>query len=92
MRPAQQPKQVANDRDVDQQRRRFQRGGAVCRLGVVRLNLTRGFSFGRPVLHLSTEANDPLAATLEGATIRRAAPRKNLRRDATQARTVRRIV
>jgi len=35
----------------------------------VTLALTPGFSFGRPVLYLSTEANDPLAATLEGATL-----------------------
>lgn len=34
----------------------------------VTLSLTPGFSFGRPVLYLSTEANDPQAATLEGAT------------------------
>jgi hypothetical protein len=34
----------------------------------VTLELTPGFSFGRPVLYLSTDANDPLAATLEGAT------------------------
>jgi hypothetical protein len=34
----------------------------------VTLDLTAGFSFGRPVLYLSTDANDPLAATLEGAT------------------------
>ena len=42
---------------------------SICpRDGVVTLALTQGFSFGRPVLYLSTEANDPLAATLEGAT------------------------
>lgn len=33
----------------------------------VTLALTAGFSFARPVLYLSTEANNPLAATLEGA-------------------------
>lgn len=37
--------------------------------GTVTLALTTGFSFARPVLYLSTEANDPLAATLEGATL-----------------------
>jgi hypothetical protein len=35
----------------------------------VTLALTTGFSFGRPVLYLSTEASVPLAATLEGATL-----------------------
>lgn len=34
----------------------------------VTLALTTGFSFARPVLYLSTEANDPLPATLEGST------------------------
>ena len=33
------------------------------------LALTSGFSFARPVLYLSTEASDPVAATLEGATL-----------------------
>ncbi|MEO7244350.1 MAG: hypothetical protein ABIX12_04295 [Rubrivivax sp.] len=37
--------------------------------GTVTMALTPGFSFGRPVLYLSTEANDPLAAALEGATV-----------------------
>ena len=36
--------------------------------GTVVLKLTPGFSFARPVLYLSTDANDPLPATLEGAT------------------------
>lgn len=36
--------------------------------GTVTLMLTPGFSFARPVLYISTEANHPLAATLEGAT------------------------
>jgi hypothetical protein len=35
--------------------------------GTVTLALTSGFSFARPVLYLSTEANNLLAATLEGA-------------------------
>ena len=34
----------------------------------VTLKLTQGFSFERPVLYLSTDANDPVAAALEGAT------------------------
>jgi hypothetical protein len=34
----------------------------------VTLALTPGFSFARPVLYLSTEASNPLAAALEGAT------------------------
>ena len=34
----------------------------------VTLDLTIGFSFARPVLYLSTEANDPAVAALEGAT------------------------
>lgn len=42
---------------------------AICpRDGVVTLALTTGFSFGRPVLYLSTEASDALPAALEGAT------------------------
>jgi hypothetical protein len=36
--------------------------------GTVTLNLTQGFSFARPILYLSTEASDPLAAALENAT------------------------
>ncbi len=36
--------------------------------GVVVLSLTPGFSFSRPVLYISTDANDPLPATLEHAT------------------------
>ena len=34
----------------------------------VTIKLTPGFSFARPVLYISTESNNPLAATLEGAT------------------------
>lgn len=34
----------------------------------VTLALTPGFSFGRPVLYLSLDANDPLASSLEAAT------------------------
>jgi hypothetical protein len=36
--------------------------------GTVTLSLTPGFSFARPVLYLSTDANHPAPATLEGAT------------------------
>ena len=36
--------------------------------GTVTLELTTGFSFAKPVLYLSTEADDPLPASLEGAT------------------------
>ncbi|MEO7853996.1 MAG: hypothetical protein ABIR94_17345, partial [Rubrivivax sp.] len=36
--------------------------------GTVTLSLSAGFSFGRPVLYLSTEANEALPATLERAT------------------------
>lgn len=43
---------------------------SVCpRDGVVTLRLTAGFSFGRPVLYLSLDANNALAAALEGATL-----------------------
>ena len=35
----------------------------------VTLTLTPGLSFARPNLYLSTEASDPLAATLEGGTL-----------------------
>ena len=34
----------------------------------VTLALTNGFSFGRPVVYLSTESSDPVTAALEGAT------------------------
>jgi hypothetical protein len=36
--------------------------------GTVTLALTAGFSFAKPVLYLSTEADDPLPAAMEGAT------------------------
>ena len=36
--------------------------------GTVTIALTPGFSFGRPVLYISTEASDALPAALEGAT------------------------
>ncbi len=36
--------------------------------GLVTMALTSGFSFGRPVFYISTEANNPLPATAEGAT------------------------
>lgn len=35
----------------------------------VTMALTTGFSFGRPILYLSTEANDPMVAALEGGTM-----------------------
>ncbi|HVI08880.1 MAG TPA: hypothetical protein VND65_11375 [Candidatus Binatia bacterium] len=35
----------------------------------VTLQLTQGFSFARPVLYLSMDANDPVVATLEGVTM-----------------------
>jgi hypothetical protein len=42
---------------------------AICpRDGTVTLALTLGFTFSKPILYLSTEANNPLVATLEGAT------------------------
>jgi len=36
--------------------------------GTVTLNLTLGYTFGKPIFYLSTEANDPAVAALEGAT------------------------
>jgi hypothetical protein len=36
--------------------------------GTVTLNLVNGFSFGRPVWYLTTEASDSTAAAIEGAT------------------------
>ena len=36
--------------------------------GTATLELTAGFSFARPLLYLSTDANHPAPATLEGAT------------------------
>lgn len=42
---------------------------AICpRDGTVTMKLTIGLSFDKPVLYLSTEANDPLVSTLETAT------------------------
>lgn len=42
---------------------------AICpRDQTVTLRLTTGFSFARPVLYLSMEANNPLPAAIEGAT------------------------
>jgi hypothetical protein len=37
--------------------------------GTVTLSLTTGFSFARPVLYLSLDASDPLAATMEAVTL-----------------------
>lgn len=36
--------------------------------GTVTIQLTAGFSFARPVLYISTDSNNPLAATLEAST------------------------
>jgi hypothetical protein len=42
---------------------------AICpRDGTVTLRLTAGFSFGKPVWYLSTDASDPLPAAIEQAT------------------------
>jgi len=42
---------------------------AICpRDGTVTIKLTLGFTFDKPIFYLSTEANDPLVATLENAT------------------------
>ena len=42
---------------------------SICpRDGWVTLAMTIGYTFGKPILYLSTEANHPLIATLEGAT------------------------
>lgn len=35
----------------------------------VTMKLTTGFSFGRPILYLSTDASDPMVAAIEGATL-----------------------
>jgi hypothetical protein len=41
---------------------------AICpRDGTVTLAMTLGYTFGKPIFYLSTEANDPTVATLEGA-------------------------
>ena len=37
--------------------------------GTVTLDMTNGFSFARPVLYLSFDSNDPVAAALEGSTL-----------------------
>ena len=36
--------------------------------GTVTLQMTLGYTFGKPIFYLSTEANDKVVATLEGAT------------------------
>jgi hypothetical protein len=36
--------------------------------GIVTIKLTQGFSFARPVLYLSLDASNPIAATMESAT------------------------
>jgi len=36
--------------------------------GTVTLQLTLGYTFGKPIFYLSTEANDPTVTALEGAT------------------------
>ncbi len=42
---------------------------AICpRDGTVTVKMTLGFTFDKPIFYLSTEANDPLVASLEGAT------------------------
>lgn len=41
---------------------------AICpRDGTVTLQMTLGYTFGKPIFYLSTEANDPLVAVLEGS-------------------------
>lgn len=41
---------------------------AICpRDGTVTLAMTLGYTFGKPIFYLSTEANDPVVATLEAA-------------------------
>jgi hypothetical protein len=43
---------------------------AICpRDGTVTLQMTLGYTFGKPIFYLSTEANDPVVATLEGAIL-----------------------
>jgi hypothetical protein len=42
---------------------------AICpRDGTVTIKMTLGFTFDKPIFYLSTEANDPLVASLEAAT------------------------
>ena len=36
--------------------------------GIVTIKLTSGFSFARPVLYLSLDASNPIAASMESAT------------------------
>lgn len=49
--------------------------------GTVTLTQTLGFSFARPVVYLSFESNDPVAATLEAATLAPRLGRLGLGRD-----------
>jgi hypothetical protein len=37
--------------------------------GTVTLSMTLGYTFSKPIFYLSTESNNPLVATLEGATL-----------------------
>jgi hypothetical protein len=37
--------------------------------GTVTLSMTLGYTFSKPIFYLSTEANNPLVATLEGVTL-----------------------
>ncbi len=43
--------------------------GISAKEGTVTLDLTNGFSFGRPILYSSFDSNDPVAATLEKSTL-----------------------
>lgn len=57
----------------------------------VTLNLVNGFSFGRPVWYLSTDANDPVVAAIEGATFAPALQRVQVGNDDSFSSAVERI-
>ena len=59
--------------------------------GTVTISLTPGFSFARPVLYISTDSNNPLAATLEGATFAPAMDDIDVGRDDSAFSAVERI-
>ena len=59
--------------------------------GTVTLRLTIGFSFAKPILYMSTDSNDPVAATLEASTLAPGLKDITVGRDDTFSSAVERI-
>ena len=59
--------------------------------GTVTLKLTIGFSFAKPILYMSTDSNDPVAATLEASTLAPGLKDITVGRDDTFSSAVERI-